>query len=308
LMILLIHLQLHRPISTLFPYTTLFRSSIFPGYILHDDRPLTPIVKVQVAIYEESNPAASSQPIAKIYTDGTWKTKSSPNKLLGKWDFKRMGGELWDARLEDASWNQIVCDERHWNAAVVYPTQLTLSAQMVEPNRIFDEIRPVHIEKRNDSTYRVDMGVNFAGWTRIHVNGTPGDTITFQFSEREQDDMTFGIHSAYVLNDTGKGTFANRFNYSSGRWITISGLKKALTMDDVRGWMLRTDFKDASSFHSSDTLQNWMYGRIKWTFENLSLGGFIVDCPQRERMGYGGDAHATSEDRKCVVEGEGRAR
>src|SRR5690606_40422044 len=84
LMILLIHLQLHRPISTLFPYTTLFRSSIFPGYILHDDRPLTPIVKVQVAIYEESNPAASSQPIAKIYTDGTWKTKSSTNKLLGR--------------------------------------------------------------------------------------------------------------------------------------------------------------------------------------------------------------------------------
>ncbi|WP_257091220.1 hypothetical protein [Sphingobacterium sp. E70] len=24
-------------------------------------------------------------------------------------------------------------------------------------------------------------------------------------------------------------------------------------------------------------------------------GGMIVDCPQRERMGYGGDAHATSE-------------
>lgn len=269
--------------------------SIFPGYILHDDRPLTPIVKAQVAIYEESSPAASSQPMAKIYTDGTWKTKPSPNKLLGKWDFKRMGGELWDARLEDASWNQVVCDERQWHAAVVYPAQLILSAQMVEPNRTFDEIRPIHIEKRNDSTYRVDMGVNFAGWTQINVNGTPGDTITFQFSERKQDDMTFGIHSAYVLNDTGKGTFANRFNYSSGRWITISGLKKALTMDDVRGWMVRTDYKDASSFYSSDTLQNWMYGRIKWTFENLSLGGFIVDCPQRERMGYGGDAHATSE-------------
>lgn len=34
---------------------------------------------------------------------------------------------------------------------------------------------------------------------------------------------------------------------------------------------------------------------MKWTFENLALGGFIVDCPQRERFGYGGDAHATSE-------------
>jgi alpha-L-rhamnosidase len=32
-----------------------------------------------------------------------------------------------------------------------------------------------------------------------------------------------------------------------------------------------------------------------WTFENLSLGGYVVDCPQRERMGYGGDAHASTQ-------------
>lgn len=31
-----------------------------------------------------------------------------------------------------------------------------------------------------------------------------------------------------------------------------------------------------------------------WTFENLTVGGYVVDCPQRERMGYGGDAHATT--------------
>jgi len=37
------------------------------------------------------------------------------------------------------------------------------------------------------------------------------------------------------------------------------------------------------------------YNTVCWTFENLSLGGYVVDCPQRERFGYGGDAHATSE-------------
>ena len=269
--------------------------SIFPGYILNEDRPLTPIVKAQVAIYADKDPTVTVQPMVNIYTDQTWHTKASPNKLLGKWDFKRMGGDLWDARLEDPSWNQVQCDESKWKSAKVYPTQLILSAQTVEPNRIFNEIRPVSIEKRKDGTYRVDMGVNFTGWTKIHVNGNPGDTITFQYSERQKEDITFGIHSAYVLNSTGQGTFTNRFNYSAGRWITIKGLKKALTVDDVRGWMLRTDFENASSFQSSDTLQNWMYDRIKWTFENLSLGGFIVDCPHRERMGYGGDAHATSE-------------
>lgn len=66
-------------------------------------------------------------------------------------------------------------------------------------------------------------------------------------------------------------------------------------MDDTQARLLDTDFDEFSTFTSSDTLQNWLYDRIKWTFKNLSIRGFIVDCPQSERMGYGGDAHATSE-------------
>lgn len=269
--------------------------SIFPGYILHDDRPLTPIVSAQVAIYKERYPAAGDAPLTTVVTDGEWKTHPSPNRLLGKWDFGKMGGEIWDDRQAVPEWNTRTLNDSHWKAATVYPARLMLSAQTVEGNRLFDEIRPIGIEARPDGTYRVDMGVNFAGWTEVKVVANEGDTVRFQYSEREQDDMTFRLHSAYVVGKHGKGTFRNRFNYSSGRWITIHGLKEAPSLHDIKGWMVRTDFADATRFASSDTLQNWIYDRVKWTFENLSLGGFIVDCPQRERMGYGGDAHATSE-------------
>lgn len=115
------------------------------------------------------------------------------------------------------------------------------------------------------------------------------------FSERVQDEMTYGMMNIYVIGASGKGTFENRFNYSSGRWITIKGLKSPPKKEDVKGWMVRTAFGKAARFECSDPLQNWIYNTVKWTFENLSLGGFIVDCPQRERFGYGGDAHATSE-------------
>ena len=172
---------------------------------------------------------------------------------------------------------------------------LTLSAQQIEPNNLFDEIHPIAIEERPDGSYRVDMGVNFAGWTQIHVQGKPGDTIRFLFSEREQDEMTFNIHSAYVIGTSGKGTFRNRFNYSAGRWITIKGQKTKPKPEDIKGWMVRTTYKTATTFECSDPLQNWIYDRVRWTFENLSLGGYVVDCPHRERFGYGGDAHATSE-------------
>lgn len=269
--------------------------SIFPAYVLHDDRPLTPMVMAQVDIFREQNPSADAKPLASVRTDASWRTHPSPNRLLGKWDFGQMGGEIFDARRDIPNWNTRGFDDSAWKHATEYAPTLRLSAQQTEGNRLFDELRPVGIEARPDGSYRVDMGVNFAGWTEVNLRGKPGDTIRFQYSEREQDDMTFNLRSAYVLGDTGEGTFRNRFNYSSGRWITIHGLSEAPQLDDIRGWMVRTNYQSATRFESSDPLQNWIYDRVRWTFENLSLGGFVVDCPQRERLGYGGDAHSTSE-------------
>jgi len=267
--------------------------SIFGPYA-SKGRPNTPIVIAQATIYKEGNPDSLSKPSLLIKTDKTWITHPSPNKLLGTWNSNRMGGELWDATIEILNWNTNP-DEKDWNRAIEYHPGLILSAEMIEPNRLIHEVKPVNIVARPDGSFRVDMGVNFAGWTEIDVSGKVGDTIEFLFSEREQDDITFGIHSAFIMGKKGKGTFRNRFNYSSGRWITIKGLKNKPELRDIKGWVVRTHYETATTFESSDSLQNWIHDRINWTFENLSLGGYVVDCPQRERLGYGGDAHATSE-------------
>lgn len=262
--------------------------SIFAPYYT-PDKPRTPIVIAQTDIYDANNN------ITRIATDATWKTHPSSNKLLGTWEMRNYGGEIQDANREIKDWNTANFDDSNWDKAVVYTPRLALSAQQVESNSLFDEIHPIAIEERPDGSYRVDMGVNFTGWTQIHVQGNPGDTIRFLFSEREQDEMTFNIHSAYIIGSTGEGTFRNRFNYSAGRWITIKGQKTKPKPEDIKGWMVRTNYKTATAFECSDSLQNWIYDRVRWTFENLSLGGYVVDCPHRERFGYGGDAHATSE-------------
>lgn len=265
--------------------------SIFGPYAT-PDKPRTPLVIAQTDIYGKKG-----KQLTRIVTDGTWKTHPSPNMLTGNWGFGvgGYGGEIWDENKEVKGWNDASLDDSNWKNASLYTPSLKLSAQQVENNLLYDELHPIAIDARPDGTYRVDMGVNFAGWTQIAVNGNPGDTIQFLFSEREQDDITFGLMNAYVIGASGKGTFENRFNYSSGRWITIKGLESAPTKDDIKGWMVRTAFDPATQFTCSNPLQNWLYNTVKWTFENLSLGGFIVDCPQRERFGYGGDAHATSE-------------
>ncbi|SEN76847.1 alpha-L-rhamnosidase [bacterium A37T11] len=265
------------------------------GPYVSDHRPNTPIVIAQADIYTQTHPRAADKPIAFIRTDGTWKTHPSPNKLLGIWDSNRMGGELYDATKEVGDWNSAITVGNAWKSATVYDPKLILSAQQVATNKLLTEIKPVAIEARPDGSYRVDMGVNFAGWTEVKLTGKPGDKIEFLYSERPQNEMTFGLHSAYILGSTGKGTFRNRFNYSSGRWVTIKGLSYKPSLADIRGWQVRTAYQATTTFSSSDSLQNWIYSTVKWTFENLSLGGYVVDCPQRERLGYGGDAHSTCE-------------
>lgn len=265
--------------------------SIFGAYAT-SDKPRAPIVIAQVDIY-----GSNRHKLGRIITDESWRTHPSPNKLIGNWDFGAggYGGEIWDANREIDGWDQPNYNDQSWQKATVYAPKLKLSAQRVETNKLFREIQPVSIEKRSDGSYRVDMGVNFAGWTQIHVKGNPGDTVRFLFSEREQNGMTFGLQNAFVIGQTGEGTFRNRFNYSSGRWITILGLKSEPRKEDIKGWNVRTDYENATTFECSDPLQNWICKTIRWTFENLTLGGYVVDCPQRERLGYGGDAHATSE-------------
>lgn len=265
--------------------------SIFAPYAT-PDKPRTPMVIAQADIYGQNN-----RRLQRIVTDKTWKTHPSPNQLIGNWGFGvgGYGGELYNANQEIPEWNRIYYPDQDWKNATVYTPKLKLSAQQVETNKSFEEIHPLAIESRRDGSYRVDMGVNFAGWIQINLKGNPGDTVSLQFSERQQDDMTFGLHNLYVIGSTGEGVFKNRFNYNSGRWIIIKGTKQSPAIEDIKGWMVRTDFKTTTSFACSDPLQNWIYNTVRWTFENLSLGGFVVDCPQRERFGYGGDAHATSE-------------
>ncbi|MGO1648104.1 MAG: family 78 glycoside hydrolase catalytic domain [Sphingobacterium sp.] len=267
--------------------------SIFPPYDVDGSRPLLPLVSAQLSVYPGL--ALNEEPIVRLETDDTWRHRNSPNKLLGSWDFWNMGGELWDDRRADDRWNQSDYDDSQWSAATVYPLDLEITASNTFGNKKKRKLQPQSIARMRDGSFKVDMGENFAGWTRVKVKGEEGDTIRFQYSEREQDEMTFNLHSAFIIGPSGEGEFRNRFNYSSGRWITIKGLKEKPSLEDIEGWMIRSDFTEASHFSSSDSLQNWLYDRIKWTFENLSIGGFIVDCPQRERMGYGGDAHASSE-------------
>ena len=232
---------------------------------------------------------------ATFATDESWKIHPSSSTLVGAWKPGQYGGEHIDARKRLPDWNTVRFDDSKWAPAKAFAPNLKLSAEMIEPNRKLATLDPVGIEEIHPGVYRIDMGRNFAGWTEMRFQGEPGKRVELSFSERVEKSNTFNLRSACTLDDRGRGVFRNRFNYSCGRWITITGLSRPPDPADIKGYVIHNDYKRASRFECSNPLLNQINDTVLWTFESLSLGGYVVDCPHRERMGYGGDAHATME-------------
>ena len=231
----------------------------------------------------------------QLLTDETWKIHPSSSTLLGPWGVGQFGGESIDARKHVSGWNTVQFDDSKWALVEAYAPKLNLSAEKIEPNRKVTVIEPIAIEEMTPGVYRVDMGKDFTGWTEMNLKGEPGKTVSLSFSDRENKDNTYRIRSEYTLDDHRMGVFRNRFNYSVGRWITISGLNHKPDPADIKGYLVRNDYRRVGKFKCSNELLNRIYDTVLWTYESLSHSGYVVDCPHRERRGYGGDAHATME-------------
>ena len=67
----------------------------------------------------------------------------------------------------------------------------------------------------------------------------------------------------YIGSGQGKEVFRNKFNHHAFQYIRISGLAKA--PEEVTGYLIHTDYKDASSFECSDPDLNAIYAMIKYT-------------------------------------------
>ena len=64
------------------------------------------------------------------------------------WDFGRgcnYGGERYDARLEVPGWSDASLDTSSWPAVAVFSPKVRLSAEMIEPNRRVETLKPVAI-------------------------------------------------------------------------------------------------------------------------------------------------------------------
>lgn len=226
----------------------------------------------------------------ELHTDASWKCAISSSENLGLWKGGgqgEYGGELIDARRHVSDWNLPSYDDSGWSNATCYAKSLIMSAEMQEPDRKVETLAPVEITETN-GRYRIDMGRNFTGWFEIDLrNGKTGDMVKIMTANRVEETLEFKQESHYIFDASGTGTFCHRFNYMAGRWVTVEGLSYKPEPKDIRGYIVANDRKRIGGFECSNTLFNEIYETDLRTYIACSVNGVTMDCPHRERFGYG---------------------
>lgn len=248
-----------------------------------------------------------------IFSDSTWKCSEGYSKNIGRFDFMDMGGELVDGRSYTEQWMKLDFDDSKWRNAAVSKADYSpiLSSQMTDPSRIIETIPAKAISEITDSTklgvplekiYRVDMGKEFTGFLEARFEGlSDGDTVEVMVSMRDANpefvQATYGVASKvveeqrqkqiYIARGEDGEVFRNRFNFFAGRYIHFKGLKKAPKLQSVKGLAISSAAESSAAFSCSDSLYGKIFDLDRYTYQMCHTEGVTVDCPNRERLGYG---------------------
>ncbi len=238
-----------------------------------------------------------------VITDKSWQTKPSQRKLLGKWRWGKFGGEQVDGRNIDKQWWQTEKSTSGWTAVVeVNPADVPCSAQTCMGNHRLAEIRPRSVEKLDEDTVLVDFGTNLTGFMNMTFRGLKsGQKVTLYYADldgRQKDEQwrakmtrkgfaVYGQYDEFISAGVAVEKFSNVFNYHAFRYVLIEGLEYLPSKADMAATPVETEVVETGTFSCSNELYNRIHEMVRWTYRCLNLGGQTVDCPHRERLGYG---------------------
>lgn len=228
--------------------------------------------------------------IARVCSETTWRCAISSSENIGLWKGGGQGtygGERIDARRYVHNWSATDLDDSTWSGVDTGTQSLELSSAIFEPDRKVETLRPVAIEPR-DGAWRIDMGRNYTGWFQIDLRGgREGEVVKIHTANRLEESLEYDQESEYIFDATGEGTFCHRFNWHAGRWVTIHGLRTPPRVEDIRGYVVTNDRVRYGSFECSNGLLNAIYETDLRTYLCNTVNAAVMDCPHRERYGYG---------------------
>ena len=240
-----------------------------------------------------------------ISTDETWRTATGPYTYNSLYS-----GDQYDARLEEAGWNNAGFDDAKWQQAVATqaPAPL-LVAQQMPGIRIMEELKPTSMKSFNDKLYVFSFAKNFAGLTRLKVKGEAGTRITLKHGELlkadgrlEPGNINVYYHpvkpgevfqmDVFTLKGTGEEEiFMPSFAYHGFQYVEVESSKPVtLTEESLTGLFMYTGVPSVGKFACSNPLLNKIWNATMEAYRS-NLHSIPTDCPQREKNGWTADAH-----------------
>ncbi|VGO13279.1 hypothetical protein PDESU_01835 [Pontiella desulfatans] len=272
-------------------------------WVGHWDGPFSNEVKVRAQLAAVVN----GKPFA-LSTDESWETRNSGRYTTKSGSF---GGELVDARELVPDWSLPGSTSKGWSPAVVDKGDMGKSENQSCPlNRIGKVIPAVSVKAIGKGLYEIDFGTALTGWCRLKMPRLqPGTTVTMTFADNKSPDQdskmeklgvsgwyqTFGQVSRFISAGQSDEVFQHRFNYAAFRYVVVEGLPAAPKVSDATAMLVESDLEPVGAFECSNELLNRIFDLNEWTLRCLNLGGQSVDCPHRERKGYGGDGQTPVE-------------
>ncbi len=277
------------------------------GLILGNGRFFSPRIRLPVETPSFGFPKMLIQ-MQVQYTDGTseliisdekWKiTDQGPIRANSEFD-----GEEYDAGMEQEGWDQAGFDDSKWQ-----PVQMVsapggkLMAQMHEPMRVIERIKPVSINNAESGGYVVDFGQNLYGMCQIKVKGPKGTKVVirtaFDIDSTGNVNMAFNRSALstdiYTLNGEGVEVWAPRFRGQGTRYAGITGWPGELKNEDIEFLVVHSDLKKAGEFSCSNMLVNQIYANMVRSVR-MQERGVPMDPDRDERQAWLSVSEMTSE-------------
>ncbi|MGH7952283.1 MAG: family 78 glycoside hydrolase catalytic domain [Limisphaerales bacterium] len=236
---------------------------------------------------------------SEIVSDELWKLATN-GPIVANNDYD---GEDYDARKEFPGWSNPGFNDSKWQSAqpaAVPPGKI--SAQMIEPIRVTQTLKPISMNEVSPGVFIYDMGQNMVGWCRLKVSGPAGTKIYLRHAETLKPDGTLYIANlrgaratdTYTLRGGGAEIWESRFTTHGFRYVEVTGFPGKPNLNSIEGRVVNDDLKTAGIFECSNPLLNRIYHNVVWGVRG-NYHSIPTDCPQRdERQGWLGDRSAES--------------
>ena len=250
----------------------------------------------------------------------TWKYFNNSPIIYGSY----FQGEVYDARKEAliAGWSSSDYDDSNWKSVVKIPLEgtayikesndesafnyddLQIIGQLGNNAKIVKTLTAQSVEEVRPGVFVYDMGQNMVGFPQIKISGKSGDMVSLRYAEMKYPNLP--EHKNYVgmimmeniraalttdkwILKGGEETIKPTFTFHGFRYIEITGIKKAIPKEDVKGLVVSSIENLASSYETSNQQVNRLWKNITWSFRGNFLS-IPTDTPARnERMGWNGD-------------------